>query len=170
MVLTRTEPRAAHRLSFEAPLSASIIGQPVAGTANGLDRVPSERPIELVTEVPHVDLDDVRIALEVVVPDVVEDLALGDDLALASEEELEQRHLARRQSDLRLGAPDALRAGVEPKVADLQDRRALRSPSPQQRAQTGDQNDVRERLRQEVVGAQVQGIGLVDVRRPSRSA
>ena len=121
MVRARSDERTAaalgaHRRRREA----------VAGAAHGLDRRAAERPVELVAQVADVDLDDVRVALEVVVPDVVEDVALRHDLALAAQQVLEQRELARRQVDSAPAPPRGRR--VEPEVAGLEHGRPLGAP------------------------------------------
>src|SRR4051812_21844484 len=83
---TRTVPARCH----QPRRSAAIDRQPVSHAPYGLDRLPAEGPVQLVAQAPHVHLDDVRIALEVVVPDVREDLPFGDDLALAPQQELQK--------------------------------------------------------------------------------
>src|SRR6266540_4318176 len=91
VVRTRTVPtRVRIRVAQDRRSSAAIGRQPVASPAHRLDRDPTEGPVELVAQTPHVHLDDVGVALEVVVPDVLEDLALGDDLAPAAHQELQQ--------------------------------------------------------------------------------
>ena len=64
-------------------------------------------------EVADVHLDDVRVALEVDAPHVVEDLGLRRDVAVLAHQELEQRELARGQPDVGVAAARAARAGVE---------------------------------------------------------
>ena len=108
-----------------------------------------------------VDLDDVRVALEVVVPHVVEDLTLRHDVALAPKQELEQRELARREIDLGIAAPHSLGRRIEAEVARLEHRRAFGGAAPDQRPQPRDEDRVRERLGQVVVGAGVERFDLV---------
>ena len=83
---------------------------PPAGTraADRLDRRAVERPVHLVAQVPDVDLDDVGVAVEVVVPDVVQHLALRNDLPASAQQVLEQRALPRGQRDLRVAPPGHL--------------------------------------------------------------
>src|SRR5688572_3394505 len=64
-----------------APGSAAIRGEPVAGATDRLHRGPTEGTVELGAEAPDVDLDDVGVPLEIVVPHVGQDVPLGDDLA-----------------------------------------------------------------------------------------
>src|SRR5918992_30752 len=61
----------------------------VSGPADRRDRLRTE----LLTQVPHVDLDDVRFGLVLVAPDTVEDLLSREHLPLVPEEELGQREL-----------------------------------------------------------------------------
>ena len=77
------------------------------------------------------------------------------------EEELEQRELARRQVDLDVAAPHTLRGRIERQVARGEHRRTLGRAAPDQRAQPGDENGVRERLGQVVIGAGVERFDFV---------
>jgi hypothetical protein len=53
-------------------LVPSAGAHPVAGPPDGLDRVPPEGSVDLVAQVPDVDVDDVRRSAEGEVPHVVE--------------------------------------------------------------------------------------------------
>src|SRR5262249_19926382 len=55
----------------------------VTRAAHGADQLAVERLVDLAAEVPDVDLHHVRVAGEVHTPDVVEDLALRRDVAVA---------------------------------------------------------------------------------------
>ena len=85
--------------------------------------VPTEGLVDRGAEPADVDLDDVGVALEVVLPDAVEDLTFGHDLADAADEELEHVELAGRERDLVVGPPRSSRRRVDP-----QDRRRSRAP------------------------------------------
>src|SRR5512133_3571441 len=159
VVRTRTVPSRARPRGR----SAAIGHQPVAAAADRLDGGPPERPVELVAQVAHVDLDDVGVALELVVPDVLEDLPLGHGLAPAAEQELQQGQLAGRQLDLGLAPPGPLGGGVQAQVAGLEHGRALAGAAPQQRPQPRHQHGVRERLGEVVVGAAVERLDLVQL-------
>src|SRR6476660_6162433 len=82
--------------------SATVGRQSVPGHADGLDPVPVERAVELGAQVPDVDLHDVEIPVEAPVPHVVEDVGLRNDVAAATEQELQERHLARCERNLDL--------------------------------------------------------------------
>ena len=92
VVRTRTEPRRTRptRRAPSTPPSAAISGQPVSGPSQRLDRRPPERTVQLVPQMPHIDLDDVRVAVEVEVPHVGQDLPLAEHLAAAAQQELQQ--------------------------------------------------------------------------------
>src|SRR5256885_7279254 len=62
-------------------LSAAVGGEAVPDEAHGLDGAAAERFVDPLAQVADVDLDDVGVALEGVVPHVLEDLGLGDHLA-----------------------------------------------------------------------------------------
>src|SRR6478736_3614117 len=72
---------------------AAIGVEAVAGPAHRLDGGTIERFVDLLAQVPDVDLDDVEVTDERVVPDVLDDLGLRHDVAGAPHEELEQREL-----------------------------------------------------------------------------
>src|SRR5262245_34061926 len=105
--------------------SAAIRCEPVPRTTDRLDRSPAVRPVELVAEMCHVDLDDIGVAFVVVVPDVLEDVPLAEDDAPVPQEVLEHGQLARGQRDLDLATPDPANRRVEPKVARLEHARPL---------------------------------------------
>src|SRR4051794_30703888 len=69
----------------------------VARTAHGLDVGTAERCVDLPTEVADIDLDDVEIALEVLVPDVLHEVCLAADLTAVPNEVVQQGEFARGQ-------------------------------------------------------------------------
>ena len=54
-------------------LASTLIAKPVPGPPHSLQRRPAERPVDLLAEIPDVDVDDVRIAVEREVPDVLDE-------------------------------------------------------------------------------------------------
>ncbi len=140
VIRKRTVPDPDRRRAREAEVSATVGVEPVSRPAARLDRVPAERAVELVAEVAHVDLDDVRVAFEVVVPHVVEDLALRHDIAASPQQEFEERDLAGGEVDLGVAAPRPLGGGVEAEVAGLEDRGPFTRAAAEQRAQPGDED------------------------------
>src|SRR5688572_22412804 len=105
---------------------ATVTAQSVARASQGLDGLTTERPVDLVAEVPDVDLDDVRVSVEVNVPHRVQDLTLGDDVALVACEEREQGELPGRQLQLDLPPPGTPCRRVQAQVPGLE----LRGPLP----------------------------------------
>src|SRR5450755_4244126 len=75
----------------------------VANAADGVDQRLAAG-VDLLAQVADVQLDDVRLAAEVVVPDPVEDLGLGQHAARVAHQEAEQLELGSRQLD-ELAAP-----------------------------------------------------------------
>src|SRR4249920_151992 len=89
--------------SVQSPAFGSVTGarsDPVAEATDGFDVVAVERPVDLATQVPDVHLDHIGVALELIAPDPLEELLLGDDLARLAHQRLEQLVLAGGQSDL----------------------------------------------------------------------
>src|SRR6266508_1847381 len=77
---------------FEIRLPASLTavrGQPVAHSSDGLDGVPFVRRVDLSAQVPDVDLDHVRIAVERGIPHAGEDLRLRADVPAVPHQELQ---------------------------------------------------------------------------------
>src|SRR5579875_2546108 len=130
VVRARTELRASVRRDRREP-SAAIAGQPVAGSPDGLERLPAERDVDLAADVAHVDLDDVVVAFEVEVPHVSEYLRLGDHLPGPAHEELEQGEFPGAQPDLLLPPPAHVGGRVHGQVAGAQDAGAGPGPAPQ---------------------------------------
>ena len=76
-----------------------VVDDAVPGAAHGLDRAATERLVDAAPQPAHVDLDDVGVALEILLPDAGEDLVLRDHLSGPPHEELEHLELAGRELD-----------------------------------------------------------------------
>src|SRR4029453_10881143 len=76
---TRTEPRSA--LASRGMTLTTVSGQAISGAAQRLDGRPPVRTVQLVPQAPYVDLDDVRVAVEVEVPHVGQEVPLAEYLA-----------------------------------------------------------------------------------------
>src|SRR5436190_15746762 len=76
-----------------AAASCAVLPEPVADAADRLERRAPERPVDLLAEVAHVDLDDVPVALEREVPCVLHELAARHHLPGPPHEQLQQREL-----------------------------------------------------------------------------
>src|SRR5690606_11713637 len=76
------------------PGSAPVMSQPVTRAAHRLNAVAVEGTVDLVAEMTDVDLDDVRVTVEVEVPHVLQNLPLRDDIALVAQQVLEYRQLS----------------------------------------------------------------------------
>src|SRR6476469_9592525 len=81
--------------------TGSPAGRPdgVAEAAHRLDQRRLAGPVDLLAQVADVRLDDAGIAVEVVAPDVIEDLRLADNAAGIRQQVVEQVVLGRRQVD-----------------------------------------------------------------------
>ena len=76
--------------------------------------------VDLAAEVGDVRLDDVGLAVEVVVPDVIEDLGLGQHPLRVGHEVAEQLELRGREGDQLAGLPDLVGVVVEGEVGEGQ--------------------------------------------------
>src|SRR5215471_17596296 len=74
-------------------LVQQLIADPVAEAADGLQRRPAERPVDLVAQAADVDVDDLGIALEGEVPDVLDELPPRQDVIRAAHQAFEEREL-----------------------------------------------------------------------------
>jgi hypothetical protein len=112
-------------------------------------------PVDLAPQVRHVELDDVRVAAEVVVPHLVEDEGLGQHAPFVADEQAEQAELGGGQVDLLPSPGDLAGVLVEREVPDPVDRRGralgARPGTPQERADPCHDLLQRERLGHVVV-------------------
>src|SRR5438105_4615040 len=119
----------------KAAVTRSLIGsdrmrlvgaEAVAGAANGFQRAAPEGLVDLRAQPADVHLDHVRVTLVGCVPGVLQQVVAGKDAARLPHQGLEQHELLARELDPRLTAPDLASGGVEPELADLEDRRPFR--------------------------------------------
>ncbi len=108
-----------------------------------------------------VHLDNVRVTLEVGVPDAVEHFALGHHLSTVTQQVLEHSELAGGHVDHGVATGDASGGRVETNVAGLQHRGTLRSAPPQQCTDTSKKDRERKRFAEVVVGTGVERFDLV---------
>src|SRR5439155_17677310 len=97
--------------------TSSLLGQPerVADPAHRVDKV-RFGPIHLLAQIADVRLDDRRVAAEIVMPDVVEDLFLGQHASRVDQHEPKQVELGGRELDRTSRAPDLVRVLVHLEV------------------------------------------------------
>src|SRR6476620_9651293 len=116
--------------------------------------------VDLLAQVGDVELHDVGLAAEVVVPDAVEDLRLGQHPLGVAHEVAQQLELGGRQLDRRTAAGDLVAVLVEGEVADDDDRvlvlRGDDGGAAHERAKPGDDLLEAERLGDVVVAARGQ--------------
>ena len=139
----------------------SVVDEAVADRAHGLQAVAGEGPVDLRAQVADVHLDDVVVAVEVEAPHLGQQLGLGRRATVAAGEGDEQLQLAGREDELAGATPAAPLVRVDAQVADRQHAvDGVRGPA-DQGPQAGDEHDEAERLAQEVVGAELETLGLV---------
>src|SRR5256885_846638 len=71
----------------------------IPDTADRLQQLFLERPIDLLAQAAHEHVDDVRLRIEAVLPDVREDHRLRDDFAGVAHQVLQKGELPRPQID-----------------------------------------------------------------------
>src|SRR6266511_1394455 len=142
------------------------VGEPqhVPDAADGVDQPRFDR-VDLAAQVRHVRLDDAAVALEVVVPHVVEDLSLRQHPPDVVHQVAQQLELGRRQLDAAAGAPHLVALFVQLQVGDPQpDRGRRRHPcagAAEHRPDAGEHLLEAERLGDVVVAADRQPGHLV---------
>src|SRR5439155_2654258 len=99
--------------SAGAPGSLLRKTEHVPHAAYGVDQRRGGRDVDLLPQVVDVRLDDVRLALEVVVPHVIEDLGLRQHPARVGEQEPQQVVFRGRELDRTLLTSDLVRVVVE---------------------------------------------------------
>src|SRR5262249_25290734 len=136
----------------------------VADAPHGDDR---RRVAELAADLAHVHVDGARGAREGVPPHALQQLVAGEHETAVVEQLPEQVELLRRQLDLVVADVDLALARVDDEVAVRQLLRLvtalLGSGSAEHALDAGDQLPRVERLRQVVVGADLEPDDLVDV-------
>src|SRR5581483_1202435 len=161
---TSTRRRSDRQRALASPsCTRGVVRQAVADEAHCLDGVAAEGLVDPLSKVADVDLDDVGVSLEAVVPHVLEDLGLGDDVAGLAHQVLEEGELTGGESDLDLAHPAPVGGGVEAQVADVEDRGPFPPAPAQQRPDPGHQHHVGEWFGQEVVGPGVERLDLVEL-------
>src|ERR1700712_3878811 len=147
VVRARTVPtRAPIRRANVAARLLTAGDQAVSRAANGLDRRPIFRALQFGTQPPDVHLHYVRIADELEVPDMIEDVPFGEYLSRVMHEVLENGELACSEIYLLTGQPDATRRRVQVEVADLENGGPGPSAASQQCPQPGHEHRIRERF------------------------
>src|SRR5262249_28154881 len=119
-VASTIRPRTRRARSERRPIALLLRGfEHVARLPHGPDQRRPRR-VQLAAQIADVGLDHVRVAAEVVAPDVLEDLPLREHAARVQEEEAQERELGRRERDRRLAAEDLVAALVEHEVGEAE--------------------------------------------------
>src|SRR4051794_13674461 len=91
--------------------------QSVADATDRLDVAGRERCVELPSESSHVHLDDVRIAVERIAPDLLKQLGLRHHVAGSLEQRAQHLGLASGELDLHVATTTTPRCGLESQFA-----------------------------------------------------
>src|SRR3954468_3009213 len=157
-----TSTAASSRARREAIGLGPRLAQRVADAAHRMDQRGAV-DVELLAEVAHVGLEHARVAAEVVLPDVLEQLSAREDAAGVEHEVAQEAVLGCRELDVVAGARDLVRVLVE---LDVLERQAARlglgeARAAQDRADARDELLEAERFRDVVVAAEGQAADLV---------
>jgi len=131
-------------------------GRPVPHASHGAYERAIERNLELLAQVSDVDVDDVREAVVVHVPYVLQDAGSADHLARSAHQELEQRELASGQVDRLVVAGDRVGCRIQHDIVGRHGRRSLGRTAANERPEPGEELSEGERLHEVVVGARVE--------------
>ena len=107
-------------------LARRVVSDLVADAPHSLNRGPAERAVDLVAERANIDLEDPGVHVGGVIPDVLDQLGLGEHVTRMSHEKLEQRELSRCQPDLVAAALDLMPGRVQRQIPSLPAQRAGR--------------------------------------------
>src|SRR5215467_731486 len=111
-----SDPRT-NSVAYQTPSRSPYTGRRVSRsgaddiphTPHGVQQLLLEAAIDLLAQPAHEHVDDVRLRIEVVVPDVRQDHRLRDDLVDVPQEVFEQRELPRPEVDGDVAARHATR-------------------------------------------------------------
>src|SRR5262245_32070983 len=138
--------------------------EPEAASTHGLNEPGLPPAVDLLPQAAHVNVDEVREVVVLLLPHVLAELGAGDQTADVAHQVFEDRVLLRGQLDRLLTAAHPMPDRVELKVGHLEDlwARALRAA--QERAPAREELGEGERLRQVVVRAGVETGHAIDNR------
>src|SRR6185312_4406724 len=137
--------------------SAEDIAQP----SHCVDELPFEGIVDLGAQPANMDIDDIAVAVERHVPDLLRDERPRQHVALVLHEQRQQQELFGRELERRAAAHGAVTPHVEREIRIL--RPLVRRPAaaPQQRAHAGEQFREGEGLDQVVVRAEIEPLDPV---------
>src|SRR6266704_3439006 len=91
--------KAAVSLPLIGSLAQRVICDPIADAADGFEGGLAEGAVDFVAQRANIDVEDARIPLERVVPDVLDQVLPGQHVACVPHQIFEQREFGRRQPD-----------------------------------------------------------------------
>lgn len=126
-----------------------------------MDEARGETLVDLAAQAAHVDLDDVRLRVEIQIPDILEQHVARDDAAGIAQQVFEQAEFQRPQLDHLRAAADGVAEQIELEIGELQRGGVRLGIAPMQRLEARGQLDERKGLGEIVVGAVLQAADAV---------
>src|SRR5713101_1806245 len=152
--------RFSRRLKLPAAFSSGF--EDIAHPAQGVNHLLLEVPVDLVSQPANDDVHDVGLGIETVVPHVLHDHRLGNDLARVAQQIFQQRKLARLQLDSLAPARHLARDQVQAQIADGQSRRLGRAAgAADQRLDPRQQFAEREGFYQVIIASALQALDAI---------
>src|SRR6478735_1285767 len=155
----------ARRATDTAGLLAARDSEPITAATDRLDGFQLAFGVELLPEATDEDFQDIGVAVEILLVDVLGEIGLRDELAGMQHEVLEHLVLVARQVHARAVDADRLCGQVQADRAAVERRLAPARGAAQQRVDAREQLLDMEGLDQVIVGAGLQALDLVLPRR-----
>jgi 4-amino-4-deoxy-L-arabinose transferase-like glycosyltransferase len=134
----------------------SLFTGDVTDSADGVNQLEGKGVIDLLAQAADGDVDDIRVAVEMHVPDLLGDDGPRQHFALTADEEPEEGKLFRGQSDLRSSAQSLPPNRVDDQIAEAEALALTRLSSPEVRPDARQQLGEGERFDEIVIAAEVE--------------
>ena len=148
----------------EKRMESNIAGEHIASVANRPQALPPTVGVDLLTQLADVNVYDIRLRVEMVIPDIFKQHGSGNDLVCMPHQIFQELELAGLQHHRLVGTGDFVRQQIHMQApCHKRSFRGARLRSPQKRIQAGEQFTKRKGLGQLIVAPGLQAAdALVD--------